>query len=81
MITLLSIECEILKFLLVFSVVENSLWEDYILVDLGVKVQEGWPLTRINLHNIKHHAVLHLFLCIIEVPDFHLLEKPILLLL
>lgn len=81
MITLLSVECEILQLLLVFSVVENGLWKNHILVYLGVKVQKCGPLTRIDLHNIKHHAILHLFLGIVEVSNFHLLQKSVLLLL
>ena len=62
MITLLSIECEVLQLLLVLPIVQYGLREDDILVDFSVKVSESGPLPGVNLHDIEHHAVFHLLL-------------------
>ena len=62
MITLLSIEGEVLQLLLVLPIVQYGLREDDILVDFSVKVSESGPLPGVNLHYIQHHAVLHLLL-------------------
>ena len=55
--------------------------ENHIFVDFGVQVGESGPLARVDLHDIKHHSILHLLLGVIEILEFHLLEESALLLL
>ena len=62
MITLLSIEGEVLQLLLVLPVVQYGLREHDILIDLSVEVSESGPLLGVDLHDIEHHAVFHLLL-------------------
>ena len=62
MITLLSIEGEVLQLLLVLPIVQYGLREHDILIDFGVKISESGPLPGVDLHDIEHHAILHLLL-------------------
>ena len=75
MITLLSIEGEVLQLLLVLPVVQYGLWEDDILIDLSVEVSESGPLLGVDLHDIEHHAVFHLLLGVKKILHLHLLVE------
>jgi hypothetical protein len=75
MISLFSIKCEILQLLLIFTIIENSLRKYNIFVDLIIKIVQCGPLSGIDLHHIKHNAVLHPLLGIIKISHLHSLKK------
>lgn len=81
MVTLFCVECQILKFFLIFTIVQNCLWQYYILINNLINVLESGPFARVYLHHIKHHAGFHSFLCVIEISQSHPLQQLVLLLL
>lgn len=62
MVALLSVESQVLQFLLVFTVIQDGLRQYNIFVDLGVEVCKGGPLAGVDLHDIEHHLVFEGFL-------------------
>ena len=75
MVSLLSVESQVLQLFLILSVVQDRLRQYNIFVDLGVEVSEGGPLAGIDLHDIEHHLVLESLFGVLDISVSHSLQK------